>query len=117
MIKEENLPEGWDLKPLSRVCNLNPRKSEVKDLHDDEKITFLSMESVGEDGKIYSSEIKTLGEVFKGYTYFKKNDVLFAKITPCMENGKGAIADIDTEIGFGSTEFHVLRPKSEVLPE
>jgi len=117
MIKEENLPEGWDLKPLSEVCNLNPRKSEVKELPDDENVTFLSMESVGEDGVIYSSEIKTLGEVFKGYTYFKKNDVLFAKITPCMENGKGAIANIDTEIGFGSTEFHVLRPRPEILPE
>jgi type I restriction enzyme S subunit len=113
----ENICKKWELKPLSEVCTLNPRKSEVKDLDDDEKITFLSMESVGEDGEIYSSKIKTLGEVFKGYTYFKKNDVLFAKITPCMENGKGAIADIDTEIGFGSTEFHVLRPKSEVLPE
>ena len=117
MIKQENLPEGWELKPLSKVCDVNPRKSEVKDFPSSEKVTFLSMESVGENGEIYSQEIKDLEEVFKGYTYFKKNDVLFAKITPCMENGKGTIALINTDIGFGSTEFHILRSHENVIPE
>lgn len=117
MIKEENVPEDWKLKSLSEICDINPRKSEIKDLPDEEKVTFLSMDSVNDDGKITKMEIKSLNEVYKGYTYFKKNDVLFAKITPCMENGKGAIADIDTEIGFGSTEFHILRSNEDIIPE
>ncbi len=117
MIKEENIPEDWKLKSLSEICYINPRKSEIKDLPDEEKVTFLSMDSVNDDGKITKKEIKSLNEVYNGYTYFKKNDVLFAKITPCMENGKGAIADIDTEIGFGSTEFHILRSNEDIIPE
>lgn len=117
MLLKEYLLEGWEFKPISEVCDINPRKSEVKNYSDSEKITFLSMESVGENGEIYSQEIKDLGEVFKGYTYFKKNDVLFAKITPCMENGKGTIARIGTDIGFGSTEFHILRTHENVIPE
>ena len=57
------------------------------------------------------STIKPYSEVKKGFTYFAENDVLFAKITPCMENGKGAIAKgLSNGIGAGSTEFHVLRP-------
>ena len=58
-----------------------------------------------------------MNEVWSGFTYFKKNDVLFAKITPCMENGKGAIAKIKNKIGFGSTEFFVLRPTEETVAE
>ena len=54
----------------------------------------------------------------KGYTYFRNGDVLFAKITPCMENGKGAIAkNLKNGIGFGTTEFHVIRAKAGVLPK
>ncbi len=117
MIEKENLPEDWKIKSLSEVCEINPRKSEIKDLPDGEKVTFLSMDSVDNNGKITKIEIKSLNEVYKGYTYFKRNDVLFAKITPCMENGKGAIADIDTEIGFGSTEFHILRNNGDIIPE
>lgn len=117
MLIKENLPREWELKALSEVCNINPRKNEVKNCSDSKKITFLSMESVGENGEIYSQEIKDLGEVFKGYTYFKRDDVLFAKITPCMENGKGTIARICTDIGFGSTEFHILRTNENVIPE
>ncbi|EKF85264.1 restriction endonuclease subunit S [Methanobacterium formicicum] len=117
MLKKVDLPLEWKFKPVSEVCDINPRKNEVKNYSDSEKITFLSMESVGENGEIYSQEIKDLGEVFKGYTYFKKNDVLFAKITPCMENGKGTIAKIGTDIGFGSTEFHILRTYENVIPE
>ncbi len=53
-----------------------------------------------------------------GFTYFRRNDVLIAKITPCFENGKGAcLLSLPTEIGFGSTEFHVLRAKSSILPQ
>jgi len=95
--------------PLSEVCELNPRRSELRDRYN-KKVSFMAMADVGEEGQIYNVELKDFDEVKTGFTYFKKNDVLFAKITPCMENGKGAIAKIPTEVGFGSTEFHVLRP-------
>lgn len=107
----------WECKSLVDVCEINPKKSEVKNLANNKKITFLPMEVIGENGEIYKQEIKCLSDVYKGYTYFRRNDVLFAKITPCMENGKGAIAKISTDIGFGSTEFHILRPKDEVTSE
>lgn len=69
-------------------------------------------------GTIRDRQDRPFAEVKKGYTHFKNRDVLFAKITPCMENGKAAIADdLAGGLGFGSTEFHVLRAKEEVLPE
>ena len=69
-------------------------------------------------GLIRSQEIREYREVAKGYSSFRNNDVLFAKITPCMQNGKAAIArDLTGGIGFGSTEFHILRPGPELLPE
>ncbi len=117
MIKENELPEGWTYAPVSKVTIVNPKKYEIRDLPDNEQITFLGMADVTESGKIRSQQVKSLGEVKKGFTYFRKNDVLFAKITPCMENGKGAIARIKTSIGFGSTEFHILRPNENILPE
>jgi type I restriction enzyme S subunit len=61
---------------------------------------------------------RPFSEVKKGYTYFIENDVIFAKITPCMENGKHAIAkNLIDGIGFGSTEFHIIRPKESIIPE
>jgi len=94
---------------LSEVCEINPRKSELDEGYN-EKVSFMTMADVGEEGQIYNLELRKFEDVNTGFTYFKKNDVLFAKITPCMENGKGAIAKIPTDTGFGSTEFHVLRP-------
>jgi type I restriction enzyme S subunit len=62
-----------------------------------------------ESGTIVAAEERPFEQVKRGYTYFEENDVLFAKITPCMENGKAAIArGLLGGIGFGSTEFHVL---------
>jgi type I restriction enzyme S subunit len=64
-------------------------------------------------GAITVAMTKPFGEVRKGFTYFAEGDVIFAKITPCMQNGKAAIAfHLVNGLGFGSTEFHVLRPKS-----
>ena len=69
-------------------------------------------------GSIVSSEVRPFGEVSKGFPIFAENDVLFAKITPCMENGKAAIArNLENSIGAGSTEFFVLRPTNRVLSE
>jgi len=76
------------------------------------------MADVSEDGFISEHETRPLSEVYSGYTYFKKGDILLAKITPCFENGKAAIADsIPNEIGFGSSEFHVFRTNGEILPK
>ena len=70
------------------------------------------------NGAITRPEVKPYQAVRKGYTYFEEGDVLFAKITPCMQNGKHAIArDLLDGIGFGSTEFHVLRPGERVTAE
>ncbi len=68
------------------------------------------MAAVSEDGGIELQETRNFGEVKRGFTYFQRGDVVLAKITPCFENGKSALADnLEHPIGFGSTEFHVLR--------
>ena len=93
---------------LEDICIINP-KAPV--LADDLEVSFVPMPKVGEQGEFDPSEIKEYREVKKGFTNFQNGDVLFAKITPCMENGKGAVAkDLKNGYGFGSTEFHVLRP-------
>lgn len=69
-------------------------------------------------GGIVRAEVKPFSSVRKGYTYFAEGDVLFAKITPCMQNGKHAVVrGTMGGFGFGSTEFHVIRPNREVIPE
>lgn len=104
---------GWGLTALGNVCSINPKKSRDTRLNNDLVVSFIPMPAVTETGKIDASEIKKYDEVKTGFTYFAENDVLFAKITPCMENGKGAVArGLHSGIGFGSTEFHVLRPIS-----
>lgn len=89
--------------------------------HLDEKtiVSFLPMADLGER-EMYSfpKEEKSLEEVYKGYTYFKENDVLLAKVTPCFENKKASIVkNLKNEIGFGSSEYIVLRPSEKVAPE
>ena len=108
----------WDLLKLSEVCKITPSKKEVSDLDSKMDVSFLRMASVSEEGNIISHEVRKLQDVIKGFTYFKEGDVLLAKITPCFENGKRAIAkDMINGIGFGSTEFHVLRPSNKVTSD
>ena len=91
--------------------DFNPKKSEIKDLQDVE-VSFIPMECVGVDGSFTIRENGPVSSYYKGYTYFRDGDVLLAKITPCFENGKVAIAEgCKNGIGFGTTEFHVARPK------
>ena len=101
---------------LKDICTINPKATI---LVDDLEVSFVPMPKVGEQGEFDPSEIRTYQEVKKGFTNFQNGDVLFAKITPCMENGKGAIAkSLRNGYGFGSTEFHVLRPdNSKVTSE
>lgn len=104
---------GWGLVPLGSSCNINPKKSLDSRLVSGAVVSFVPMPAVTEHGEIDATAIKEYDEVKTGFTYFAENDVLFAKITPCMENGKGAVAKgLHNGIGFGSTEFHVLRPIS-----
>ncbi len=103
--------KGWGIVKLSDCCEINPKKGEDVRLKLGLDVSFIPMPAVSENGEINTSEIKKYDDVKSGFTYFSENDVLFAKITPCMENGKGAIAQgLCNGIGFGSTEFHVLRP-------
>lgn len=103
--------------PLSDAVVVNP-KIDRSQLGDDTPISFVPMAAVGAaNGNIDASAIRPYAEVKKGYTHFRENDVLFAKVTPCMENGKMAVArNLKNGIGFGSTEFHVLRPRDGVDP-
>jgi hypothetical protein len=74
------------------------------------------MEQVGTDGRFDVSEMRPISELWNGFTYFRRDDVIVAKITPCFENGKGAcLENLPTALGFGSTEFHVIRPSKEIV--
>ena len=102
--------QRYPLKNLGDCCELNPRRPSL-DLEDTDNVSFVPMPSVSENGYLQDVTDEEYGKVKKGFTYFENGDVLFAKITPCMENGKGAIAEgLTNNIGMGSTEFHVLRP-------
>ena len=104
---------GWGLTTLGKCCVLNPTRP--RGISPDLQVSFVAMPSVTEKGEIDSSIVKPYSEASKGFTYFEERDVLFAKITPCMENGKGCVATgLTNGIGGGSTEFHVLRPISGV---
>ena len=110
-----NLPNGWKLAVLCEVAELNPRLD--KSAHtDNPMVSFVPMPGVeAGTGAIDVSQTRSLEEVKKGYTPFREGDVLFAKITPCMENGKMAVVPpLKNGLGFGSTEFHVLRPYCEI---
>lgn len=116
--KQEELAEGWPMVKLGEVCEINPKKSEVSSIDGNILVSFLPMEDIGTEQDIFPSKEKKLKEVYKGYTYFKDNDVLIAKVTPCFENGKSGIArNLKNHIGFGSSELHVIRPSSVILPE
>ena len=99
-----------ELKRLGDCCHINPRRSNVS-LNENDLVSFVPMPAVNENGYIDGATDEEYGKVKKGFTYFENDDVLFAKITPCMENGKGAVAEgLTNGIGIGSTEFHILRP-------
>lgn len=114
-----SLPNSWVEASLDAICLLNPRLAAEERPAEEAEVTFVPMSAVDESaGVIAKPEVRTYGAVAKGYTSFKERDVLFAKVTPCMENGKAAVAgSLLNGFGFGSTEFHVLRPTDVVLPD
>lgn len=104
----KTIPLTWDVSKMKEICTINPLRPEVIP----EKVVFLSMADVSEDGKILHQQKVDYQSVKQGFTPFQKGDILVAKITPCFENGKGAHTEkLITDVGFGSTEFHVLRSK------
>lgn len=104
--------DGWLEMAICDVAEVNPR-ADKSSIPDDLLVSFVPMPSVGAgDGSILVEETRPAGVVKKGFTAFLEGDVLFSKITPCMENGKMAVVPaLVNGYGFGSTEFHVLRPK------
>ena len=100
---------------LKDITIINPSKKEIEEIKSNLEISFITMADISEDGRINVDNIKKLEDVKNNFTFFKENDVLFAKITPCMENGKGGVAkSLKNNIGFGTTEIHVLRPISNI---
>lgn len=109
----------FPLAPIGDVCTINPRKSHLADIPPDTRVSFVPMSDLNENRMLFQPrEEKRLSEVAASYTYFEDNDVLLAKVTPCFENGKAGIArGLLSGIGFGSSEFYVLRANRQVLPE
>lgn len=106
-----NFESKWPLTKLGMISDLNPSKTQLRDLDKDTLISFIDMASISDNGFIIKTEQKRYADVKGGgYTYFQEGDILIAKITPCMENGKCAVAiNLPSKIGFGSSEFHVIR--------
>ncbi len=110
------LPPGWTDAALEELVHINPPGSSMA-VPDEQHVSFVPMAAVEAlSGRIDTSGTRAFGEVKKGFTRFLNGDVLFAKITPCMENGKIAVArGLRGGVGCGSTEFHVLRSRGAVL--
>lgn len=101
----------YENKPLSFVSLINPTTS-LKDLEADDEMTFLPMECISDDDGIVVEKRIGLKANSQGYTKFQDNDLIWARITPCMENGKSAIvSELLNGLGYGSTEYHVIRQK------
>lgn len=110
--------EGY--KTIDEIAMIKPSKDEVKELPGDTVVSFVPMADINTfDAAFTPKENRKLSEVLSGFTYFKDNDILLAKITPCFENGKAAIArNLTNGIGFGSTEYIVIRANTSlVYPE
>lgn len=109
----------FPLAKIGDLCTINPSKSKLAALKLDTRVSFVPMADLNEHRIAFQpNDAKLLSEVSTSYTYFEDNDVLLAKVTPCFENGKAGIArGLLNGIGFGSSEFYVLRSGPQVLPE
>lgn len=116
VIDKFEIKSKYPLVTLDDIVELNPSKSEIRDIPNDTIVSFVEMASVSNDGYISNMVDRKLGDLRSGgYTYFAENDIIIAKITPCMENGKCAIATgLTNKIALGSSEFHVFRCSKEI---
>jgi type I restriction enzyme S subunit len=107
------IERGWPLCPLGDVAHINPPPAR---LEASTPVGFVPMRAVDASrGRIVHPEIRAMADLKTGYKQFYKGDVIFARITPCMQNGKTAVVDgLPTDYGYGSTEFHVVRPGDSV---
>ncbi len=104
------IPEHWDLRRMKYIAVIQPNKKNAKELGEID-VSFIPMENVGAFGGIIVTETKKASEIDAGYSYFEENDILVAKITPCFENIKGAVArGLKNCVGFGTTELYIVRP-------
>lgn len=98
---------------MKNYLEINP-KTDCGGLTDESLVSFVPMPNVQEKNNVVEYDLVPYGTVKKGFTVFQKGDMIWAKITPCMQNGKSCIVDeMPTEVGFGSTEFHVVRKRTE----
>jgi type I restriction enzyme S subunit len=113
----EELPTGWTSATIDDLCIINPKHD--PSLRDDLQVTFVPMAAVSEhSGAITAPEVRPYGLVKRGFTHFADDDVIWAKITPCMENGKAAVArSLTNRLACGSTEFFVFRSKGAISPD
>lgn len=121
IMQEHTVPEGYKMTEFGVIPldweyvnfgELFEQSITRKQLKQNDVITFIGMQDVSESAQLTNPQNRIFGEVKAGFTYFERNDVLVAKITPCFENGKGCYTDeMSSDVGFGSTEFHVLRAK------
>ena len=103
-----------ELRPISELAYINPGRVPIAG-GPETSVSFIPMADVSESGEWTNHKVRRLREVSSGYTAFAEGDVLFAKITPCMENGKGAHAlGLINGVGFGTTEFHVVRAREGI---
>ena len=110
-----DIPEHWEVVPLKRLAVLSP-SVKVSNRKSKELVTFLAMEKVSTDGFIDQDTLMPICDVSQGFTVFNRGDVIVAKITPCFENGKSAwLNNLQTEFGYGSIEFHVLRCGQRII--
>lgn len=111
---------SWKTVKLSDVCLIDPSRKELNGIDKNLDVSFGMMADLGEHVREFTpKDTKKIGEVMKGgYSYFKTKDILLAKMTPCFENGKSGIAlNLENGIGFGSTEFYVLRSNGKISPD
>jgi type I restriction enzyme S subunit len=112
--RKGDLPDGWVKATIEELCDLNPKHDD--ELSDEMFVSFIPMAAVSDVlGIIIDPQVRMLGEVRKGYTHFADGDVIFAKITPCMENGKAAsVRGMTNGLACGTTEFYVFRPRGAI---
>ena len=109
------VPEHWTVGASRRFFVFNPSKREIADREKSEQVSFLPMEAIGVNGELDLSNVRQISEVESGYSYFANGDIVVAKITPCFENGKGAvIRNLVGGVGFGTTELIVMRPSEQI---
>lgn len=102
---------------IGEVATVNPAVPTHVRSNPGSPVVFVPMSALSKGGEITEPQVRRAADLLTGYTYFEKGDILLAKITPCLENGKAACFEgLPQPIGFGSTEFHVIRCGPDILP-